>query len=304
MDLNLVRTFVAVYEARTLTAAAALLHVTQPAVSQALGRLRDEFDDRLFARDGRTMTPTALADSLYPDFRSAIDGVDRAVDLARGFDPASAGNRFRIALSELGEIGYFPAILAAVQADAPGVGIEVVPLEIAELPRWLAEGVVDLAITSSPVPGRQASRTFRTEQYVVLTSDRHPLATGTLDLAAYLAARHVGVSGDSGWPVVEAALAREGARIAPRVVVNRFASLPALLVGGDLVATVPARLARRWSADAALAIGALPFEMRDVEVRLYVRSTSRNAAALDWFHRTVRDALDAANGSEVDDRLA
>ena len=89
MDLNLLRSFVAIYETRSLTAAADGLYVTQPAVSQALGRLRRELDDSLFQRVGRTMEPSELARSLYPDFRDALARIDRTLDSVHGFDPSA-----------------------------------------------------------------------------------------------------------------------------------------------------------------------------------------------------------------------
>ena len=86
MDLNLLRAFVAIYETRSLTAAAGSLYVTQPAVSQALGRMRRDLDDPLFERLGREMQPSELAHSLYPDFRDALARIDRTLDAVHGFD--------------------------------------------------------------------------------------------------------------------------------------------------------------------------------------------------------------------------
>ena len=89
VDLNLIRSFVAIYETRSLTAAAARLYVTQPAVSQALARLRRDLNDPLFRREGRMMEPSPLAVSLFPGFRDAIAGIDRTIDGVVGFDPAA-----------------------------------------------------------------------------------------------------------------------------------------------------------------------------------------------------------------------
>ena len=117
VDLNLIRSFVAIYETRSLTAAAARLYVTQPAVSQALARLRRDLNDPLFRREGRAMEPSPLAVSLFPGFRDAIAGIDRTIDGVVGFDPALSSRRARIALSELGEFGYFPAIFRGEYED-------------------------------------------------------------------------------------------------------------------------------------------------------------------------------------------
>jgi len=293
MDLNLVRVFVAVFEARSLTVAATRLFVTQPAVSQALGRLREEFDDRLFLRVGRSMRPTSVAEDLYPEFREALARLDRAVDGARGFDPAISERRFRIALSELGELGYLPSISSALRAVAPRAALDVVALDADRLPDWLARGTVDLAITSSPVPDGFESHLLRMQRYAVLLAAHHPLAAvRELPLDAYLEAEHVAVTMDSGRADVEAALGRLGAS-GPRLTVNRFAALPALLSGTDAVATVPDNLALGWFRTWPLVVRPLPFAMDPLEIRLVARATGQHAAALGWFRRLVLDAVDS-----------
>ncbi|MFE1665040.1 LysR family transcriptional regulator [Microbacterium sp. P02] len=293
VDLNLIRVFVAVFEARSLTVAADRLHVTQPAVSQALGRLRRDLDDPLFAREGRTMQPTALATSVYPGFRDAMTGIDRTVDAITGFDPGTTRRRFRLALSELGEIGYLPSILRAVRRAAPHVGIDAVPLDVQALPDWLARGDVDLAITSSPVPGGFEPTVLKSQGYAVLMAAAHPLAASALTLEDYVAADHVVVAGDSGLPHLRATLRREGAAVHTEVTLTHFASLPGLLAASpDLIATAPDTIADGWAEAWPLVVRPLPLAMPTVEVCLYRRTTTSQLAGLDWLHdmvtRTVR----------------
>ena len=297
MDLNLVVVFVAVYETRSLTTAARRMYVTQPAVSQALGRLRREFDDPLFVRAGRTMEPTPLASSIFPGFREAITAVDRTVDAVHRFDAARSHKHFRIALSELGEIGWMPAILRGVRAEAPGMSIEVVPMDVDALPERLSRGIVDLAVTPSPVAGRFEQLVLKSQGYGVAMSSRNPLSRGPLTLDAYLAAPHVAVAGDSGAPNLAAALGRRGFAIEPRVRVNHFTSLPLLLAGDpELIATVPDTIAEGWAQTWPVTVLPLPFEMPPVDVRLYRRATTQQTAALDWLYRTVAHAIQGSSG--------
>jgi DNA-binding transcriptional LysR family regulator len=297
MDLNLVGVFVAVYETRSLTAAAARLYVTQPAVSQALGRLRREFDDPLFVREGRTMEPTPLAASIFPGFREAVSAIDRTVDGVHRFDPSRSHKHFRIALSELGEIGWMPAILRAVRAEAPGMSIEAVPMDVEALPEWLGRGIVDLAVTPSPVAGRFEQVVLKSQGYGVAMSERNPLAGAAPTLEQYVAAPHVAVAGDSGTPNIAAALGRAGVVIEPQVRVNHFTSLPLLLAGDDhLVATVPDTIAEGWARTWPVRVLPLPFEMPPVDVRLYRRATTQQTAALDWLYRTVARAVQGSSG--------
>ncbi|GAA1123290.1 LysR family transcriptional regulator [Citricoccus alkalitolerans] len=292
MDLNLLRTFVAVYESRSLTAAAVRLYVTQPAVSQALTRMRRQWDDPLFHRAGRSMEPTAAAHAIYPAFRDALMTIDRALDAVHSFNPASSDRRFTVAMSELGEIGYFPALFAAVRAAAPGIGIDVISLDLEQLPDWLTRGTVDLAVTSLPISGAFEHQVLKSERYAVLMGEDHPLAAPPLTLEDYLKTDHAVVAGDSGRPALDAALRRLGAPVHPAVSVRHFASLPPLLSAPNhLIATVPASIARGWAETWPVVLRDLPFELPGVEISLLKRTTSQHTAALDWFHGTVLHAL-------------
>lgn len=297
MDLNLVRVFLAVSETRSLTAAAARLYVTQPAVSQALARLRRELDDPLFVREGRLMVPTPLAESIAPGFRDAIAAIDRTLDGVHGFDPAASDRTFRIALSELGEIGWLPAIVRAVRAKAPMMRIEVVPMNVRELPEWLGRGTVDLAVTPSPVPGRFEKVVLKSQGYGVVMSTKHPLATGKLGLEAYANANHVVVASDSGASAIDQALHRAGIAIEPRIASNHFAALPPLIAAStDLVATMPDTIAEGWAQTWPLVVRALPFDMPAIDVSLYRRSTTQHTAALDWLFAAVAHAIRGSSG--------
>ena len=297
VDLNLIRSFVAIYETRSLTAAAARLYVTQPAVSQALGRLRRDLNDPLFRRVGRAMEPTPLAVSLFPGFREGLAGIDRTIDGAVGFDPSASTRRSRIALSELGEIGYFPAIHRAVRAAAPHSRLEAVPLDVQQLPDWLSQGSIDLAVTSSPVAGGFAHVVLKSQSYGVLMSRDHPLAAGALTTEDYVAADQVVVAGDSGLPRLESALRRTGAMLRSDVVLNHFASLPALLTASpDLIATVPDTIGAGWAQTWPLVLQPLPLEMQPVEVCLYRRTTTQQLGALDWLYDTVVGAVRGTQG--------
>jgi len=299
VDLNLIRVFVAVYETRSMTAAASRLYVTQPAVSQALGRLRRDLNDQLFRRVGRAMEPTPLAVSLFPGFRDGIAGIDRTIDGVAGFDPALSRRRSRIALSELGEIGYFPSIFRAVRATAPHLRVEAVPLDVQALPEWLSQGTIDLAVTSSPVAGAFERVALKSQAYAVLMSRDHRFASAAdgISLEDYMAADQVVVAGDSGLPRLESALRRSGAVLRSDVVLNHFASLPSLLAASpDLLATVPDTIATGWAQSWPLTVRPLPLEMPAVEVCLYRRTTTQQLGALDWLFHTVVRAVRGTHG--------
>jgi len=295
MDLNLVRVFVAVYEARNLTIAARRLFVTQPAVSQSLTRLRRELDDPLFRRNGRSMDATPLADSIYPGFRQAVAGIDRTLDAVHRFDPADSTRLFRIALSELGEIGWFPAILSAMRRAAPRIRLAVVALQPAELPSWLARGSVDLAISTASIAGYE--RTLLKSQSYGVAMSRSSALPSPLSVQQYSEADHVHVSSDSGHDQLDAAQRRAGASFEASVTIDHWATLPPLLSAQrDLIATVPDSIAEGWAETWPIRVEPLPFAMPPVEVYLYRRATTVHTAALDWLAGTVTAAVRGSSG--------
>lgn len=287
VNLNLLRTFVAVYEAASFTTAAERLFVTPPAVSQAIQRLRQDLDDVLFTRIGRIVQPSPLAEALYPQLRDALLSIDRALAGVHGFDPATSEHRFTIALSELGEIRYLPVILREAHAAAPNVTIKVEALDVDSLEEWLVRGRIDLAITSSPVGDRVLATTLQAADYVALMSKQNPLANAEMTLDQYRKANHVVVRGDSGFSAVRGALQTLGIRMDPTVIVNHFAALPPLLTMEEFIATVPDSLAKAWAVTWPVVARPLPFEVDQVDVRLCKRTTSIDAAALEWFSSLV-----------------
>jgi len=295
VDLNLLKVFVAVYETGTVTAAAERLFVTQSAVSQAITRLRRELGDQLFAREGRVMRATPAAETLYPRFHAALSNVEAAVSGLRDFDPTTAQHRFRFALSELGEVGFLPVILRTLAATAPGVSVEVVPLDVRALPEWLANGRVDLAIASTPPPGDFTGPILKSEKYVVLMSTAHPLAKRkSLSREALLTARHLMTTSDSAAPGVGVALESAGLRLTPDLVVGHTSALPGLLHAGPWVTIVPSSLAESWMPTWPLTTRPLPVDLAPIDVRLYSRSTSQESAALNWFQQAVVTAVRSA----------
>lgn len=297
MDLNLVRVFVAIYETRSLTLAGERLHVTQSAVSQSLGRLRQQLDDALFERSGREMRPTPVADAVFAGFREAMTSIDRTLDEVHGFDAAVSDRAFRIALSELGEIGWMSDLFAAVHRRAPGVRVEVVALDVDQLPDWLARGTVDLAITPADLPGAFERTIIKRQAYVVVMPAAHPLADRQLTMSRYSAASRVEVVSDSGIPLLEAAARRAGLSAEPVLRVQHFATLPQLLAGNpELIATIPEAIANGWATGLPLVIRELPFDMPPVELRLYQRRTTHHMSALSWFFATVAEAIAGSEG--------
>lgn len=245
LDLNLLRVFDAVLRDRSVTAAARHLGLTQPAVSNALARLRAQFEDALFVRTASGMDATPFARELAEPVRQALALLESALAHGPGFDPATATRAFRFYMSDLGQIEFLPPLVERAQRTAPGVRLEAVAMEVEDIGDALAAGNLDLAVGFLPGLGPPVRRRalFR-DPYVCLMRAGHPAARERLTKKAFLEASHALVSYKGGHRVIEEALERAGLARKIALRVPHFTVVPMVLERTDLILTLPMRVAR------------------------------------------------------------
>lgn len=287
IDLELLRTFVRVFEAGSITTAAAELRLSQPTVSHAVKRLRSQLGDELFVRAPGGVRGTDMAESLYRDIAPALNALDEAVEQARGFDPMTARRRFRLCLTDLGEAVLLAGILQRVSVEAPGVEIEVVPMDVDRVRSWLLAGQVDLAVATVSLGPELASEELLDDRYLCVMRRDHPLASGPISLEDFRAARHVVVTGAAGHRSPEEAMARLGIDRHVAVQVPRFEAVPFALERTDYVAVVPEVVLRTSHARSGLVGRPLPFLVPQVTVRLWRRRRRTVPPALDWLRSVI-----------------
>lgn len=243
IDLNLLRAFDAVLQEKSVTGAAVRLGLTQPAVSNALARLRALFGDPLFVRTSAGMDATPFARELGEPVRQALALLESALAHGPGFDPATSTRAFRFYMSDLGQIEFLPPLIERAQRIAPGVRLEAVALDIEDIESALAAGTLDLAVGFLPGLGPPVRRLqlFR-DPYMCLMRRDHPVRN--LTRKSFLAAAHALVSYRGGHRVIEEALERAGLarRIALRV--PHFTVVPMVLERTDLILVLPERVAK------------------------------------------------------------
>ncbi|HYG54154.1 MAG TPA: LysR family transcriptional regulator [Burkholderiales bacterium] len=243
VDLNLLRVFDAVLGERSVTAAAARLGLTQPAVSNALARLRNLLGDGLFVRTPSGMDATPFARELAEPVRQALALLDSALAHGPGFDPATSSRAFRFYMSDLGQIEFLPPLVERVHRVAPRVRLEAVALEVDDIGAALGAGALDLAVGFLPGLGPPVQRRalFR-DPYLCLMRADHPITN--LTRKRFLAASHALVTYRGGHRVVEDAMEREGIARHVALRMPHFTVAPMLLERTDLILTLPARVAR------------------------------------------------------------
>lgn len=271
IDLNLLRVFDAVRRERGVTPAAARLRLTQPAVSNALARLRKLLGDALFVRTAAGMDPTPFARELSEPVRQALALLESALAHGPGFDPGSSSRAFRFYMSDLGQVEFLPPLVEQVHRLAPGVRLEAVAVDLEHIADELAAGALDLAVGFLPSLGPPIARRglFR-DPYVCLMRAGHPMAGRPLTRKRFLEASHVLVSYRAGGHrVIEEALERAGVgrRIALRV--PHFTVVPMVLERTDLILTLPARVARVYERRGDLKAMALPVPIEPAEVAVH-----------------------------------
>lgn len=291
-DLNLVRTFVLLYETRSVTATAESLHVTQPTISYSLQKLRRRFSDELFRRTGGGLVPTTTARALYEPLHSALSEIETAVSGAKSFSPSTARAAFTLCLSDLGEISLLPRLMAELPSRAPGVTLTVRPLDVDRAADQLGRGEIDAFIASSLISSQRVARIpLFSEGYLGMVAADHPRLPAAVSLEHLAAERHVTVFGPTGHDGPRRAL--ETCGLLDRVVleVTRFAALPYLVQDGELVAMVPRLVAEMFAAEHRVRLFELPLEVEPAQVSVYTRHTHARTPAQHWLVGFMREVL-------------
>jgi DNA-binding transcriptional LysR family regulator len=290
LDLNLLRVFDAVLHEKGVTAAAGRLGLTQPAVSNALARLRGAFGDPLFVRTAGGMDATPFARELAAPVRQALALLESALAHGPGFDPGASTRAFRFYMSDVGQVEFLPPLVERAQRDAAGVRLEAVGVDVEDIAGALAAGALDLAVGFLPGLGPPVMRQplFR-DPYACLMRADHPAAAGTLTRKKFLEASHVLVSYRGGHRVIEEALERAGAarRIALRV--PHFTVVPMVLERSDLLLTLPARVARVYEKRSNLVSRPLPIPMPQAEVAVHWHERFEADAGNRWLRALIVD---------------
>ncbi|WP_321784090.1 LysR family transcriptional regulator [Paraburkholderia sp. J94] len=285
IDLNLFVVFEAVYRTRNLTRAAELLFITQPAVSNALARMRKSFGDPLFVSTAAGMMPTPVSENIIGRVREALQLLDSSTHAGEQFDPATSQRTFRLSMNDLTEALLLPALEEVLQRQAPGIRIESYFTTRREVPEALASGAVNLAIDAPLIDDPQLEQqALGCDRYACLLRKDHPFTKKKLTLDDYLRLGHIHVSSRRQGPgLVDTELNKLGLRRTIQTRVQHYLVAPLIAMRTDLVLTAPLALVRRYDAR----ILALPFALPELETHGYWhRSVSGDPA-----HRWLREQI-------------
>ncbi|MCY1073492.1 LysR family transcriptional regulator [Archangium lansingense] len=296
LDLNLLRVFVVVAEAGSVTEAASRLYLTQPAVSAALRRLTSAVGAPLFVRAGRGLALTTRGQRLFASAKPHLQALVEAAVSPAAFDTKTNERTVRLGLSDANETWLLPPLLRLLAEEAPRMRLIVVPVQFRTIAEALSSSAVDLAVTvADELPADTRRLTLYTGGFVCLFDPRHARPGKQLTLERYLAHEHVIVSynGDLRGIVED----MHGVQRRVRVSVPTFHSIGALVEGSALLATVPAVVAREIiSLRPNLRTAAVPLPLGGAPMELLWRSTVEDDEAIRFMRELVVRVAKTAEG--------
>lgn len=289
LDLNLLRVFDAVARERHVTRAAARLGLSQPAVSNALARLRAALNDELFLRRPGGVEPTALAAALTRPVAEVLDRLRDTLSAHAPFDPATSTRVFRLGLSEYAEAVLAPPLFARLAREAPGVVVAIRHADRTNAEALLEEDAIELAIAVLPEPPALYTRVrMLPEAFLVLLRPGHPLAEGELTLERFTAFPHLLHSANGSRDgALDEPLRKAGFPRRVGAVVAHLSAVPDILRRTDLVMTLSGRLARLLADAHGLVLRPCPVPIRHTRLSLVFHRRSEADAGHAWLRRTL-----------------
>jgi DNA-binding transcriptional LysR family regulator len=297
LDLNLLRVFAAVMVERNVTRAAAQLAMTQPAVSNALRRLRETTGDELFVTVPSGVLPTAHAEALWPDIRLALERLRHALD-PQGFDPTRDARSFTLAMADATATVLMPAFMNALAEQKSRAEVRVLPLTSRDPRPQLEHGSADAAVGFFPdvaiglaAEGERSmivqEALYRCEYVCVLRRDHALAAEPRLTLDAYCKADHVRVN-FAGRPrgFVDEALTRAGRERRVALTVNQFSTAARVVHDSDLIAVLPRSFVPASGLAEGLVLHRFPGALPAIEVSLLWHRRHERDAAQRWWRST------------------
>jgi len=280
-DLNLFIAFDVIYTEKNLTKAGQVLGITQPAVSNALSRLRELFGDDLFIRTSKGMIPTPVANQIIKDVRSALSLIQNTISETEKFDPSIAEMTFKISIGDSSEYRLLPLLIKELAEIAPKIKVETYLTPRKDAPRELASGTIDFSI-DPPVhsdPHLKHEKIYE-EDYVMIVRKDHPiLSLKEITIEDYLKLSHIHISNrKTGLGHVDMALYRLGLSRDISLRAQHFLVAPYIVEQSDLAITTT----KGFAVDRDLAWRELPFEIEPLILHLYWHEAKDSDPSTMW----------------------
>ncbi|NAZ92759.1 LysR family transcriptional regulator [Vibrio toranzoniae] len=291
-ELNLIPIFVAIYEEQNLSRAASRMDISQPAVSKALARLRDIYDEPLFHRTTSGVEPTTFAIDIYPAMAAALKNFTSTLSDSRNFDPKTSGRVFSIACVSAASYEMMPRVMQLISQVAPGIALEIHPLFTEDYESDLRLQRHDVIVDMTP-KGRTMLKheVISKEELVIVCRADHPTIGDTINMDQFLSLGHVVVSR---WHARKSLLSSEHYDgLEQRRVVYRAAGVVEMLPvieNSDYIGMLPISSVRCFSEKYNVKILPLPFELEDLEMCMIWHPSRTNEPSHKWLRAKIKVA--------------
>lgn len=293
LDLNLLLVFNQLLLLRRVSAVGEKLGLSQPAVSNALKRLRLLLNDELFLRTSRGMEPTPFALQLAEPIAYALNTIETSLNQRATFDAASSKRRFTIGMNDIGEIYFLPKLMDKLASIAPGVSINTVRNTSLNLREAMEAGQVDLAAGLLPElkAGFFQRRLFK-QRYVCIFRADHALDKGEISVEEFSAAEHVVVgASEIGHARLDETISARGIRRNFKLTVPHFVAIGHILSRTDMVATVPERYAQQCLAPFGLKSAQVPVALPEIAISLFWHAKFHKEPGIQWLRGVLFDTF-------------
>lgn len=284
LDLNLLVALNILLEERSVSRAAERLHLSQPAASAALGRLRSYFNDELLVLHGKRMIPTSYAQSLAPEVRRILGQVDAMISMSAGFEPERSERVFRLMASDYISTVLVIPVAAQLAQVAPGIKLDI-RLPDDAIQTEFERGEIDLSFLPEQflAPGHPAECVFE-EPHVVVGWNNNPVFEGTLSEKEFFAAPHVAVRIGPARErtFTERRLKALGVERKVDLEVPNFSMVPWGLLGTRRLAVMQRRLAEAFQSFMPLTLAPLPFEFPPMRLMVQYHNARATDLGLKW----------------------
>lgn len=271
IDLNLLVVFQEVFQERQISSVARKLNLSQPAVSNALARLRKTFNDPLFVRTSLGMQPTPLAQALADPVSAALANITKALNQHEAFEVASSQRHFTIAMTDVGEMYFMPILIEQCRQHAPQVKISTIRANSVDLMAEMETGRIDLALGAfDEISGALYYRRLFQQDYVCLHRQDHPIVKEGVSSKAFLGAEHLIISTkESPYDKIHQSLEKAGISANANFTVPHFSAVPYIVSTTDLVAIVPQKLAASAATHFRLAYTKPPIKLPRLQTNIF-----------------------------------
>jgi DNA-binding transcriptional LysR family regulator len=294
IDLNLLVAFDALMEHKNVTRAAHAVSLSQPAMSNALSRLRDLFADELLVRSPAGMRPTPRALEAHEAVRNVLAAIDGVFDTSNRFDPAKDARTFRVAMAEDPSLFLLPTLTRRITAAAPRIELDIISTSIRPGVELVQAGEAEACVNMTPknLPKELRFAPVFRERLVAVVREDHPIARSSKDgkiaLKDFLAYPHVTLRPSLNAPRrVDDALTKIGTERQVAVIVPHFMVLLYLLPGTDMIACVAEKLARRVAPQLGLVLMEMPVRVPAYDVCLVWHRRFDQDRGHMWLRETI-----------------